>query len=75
MKQKNKRMPRNKTNSINSNKAESNVGNGGKMGSNTKSSCDFKKLLCIEEGLKRNLWREKICMKKKKKKKILCIKS
>lgn len=53
MKQKNKRIPINKTNSINSNKVENNMGNDGKKVSSTKSSCDFKKLLCIGRRLKK----------------------
>lgn len=69
MKQKNKRIPRNKTNSINSNKAENNIGNDGKKGSNTKSSCDFKKLLCIGRRLKKKFMETKnMCEEKKEEK-------
>ena len=69
MKQKNKRIPRNKTNFINSNKAESNVGNDGKKGSNTKSSCDFKKLLCIGRRLKKKFMERKNMYEEKKEEK------
>lgn len=69
MKQKNKRTPRNKTNSINGNKAESNVGNNGKKGSNTKSSCDFKKLLCIGRRLKKKFMESKNMSEERKEEK------
>ena len=69
MKQKNKRRPSDKKNSINSNKAESNVGNDGKKGSNIKSSCDFKKLLCIGRRLKKKFMEIKnMCEEKKEEK-------
>ena len=69
MKQKNKRIPRNKINFINSNKVESNVGNDGKKGSNTKSSCDFKKLLCIGRRLKKKFMERKNMYEEKKEEK------
>ena len=69
MKQKNKRTSRNKTNSINSNKAESNVGNDGKKGSSTKSSCDFKKLLCIGRRLKNKFMESKNTSEERKEEK------
>ena len=69
MKQKNKRIPRNKTNSINSNKAENNMGKDGKKGSNTKSSCDFKKLLCIGRRLKKKFMESKNMSEERKEEK------
>jgi putative membrane protein len=69
MKQKNKRISRNKTNSINSNKVENNMGNDGKKGSNTKSSCDFKKLLCIGRRLKKKFMERKNMYEEKKEEK------
>ena len=69
MKQKNKRRPSDKTNSINSNKAESNMSNDGKKGSNTKSSCDFKKLLCIGRMLKKKFIESKDMSEERKEEK------
>ncbi len=69
MKQKNKRRPSDKTNSINSNKAESNMSNDGKKGSNTKSLCDFKKLLCIGRMLKKKFIESKDMSEERKEEK------
>ena len=60
MKQKNKRIPRNKTNSINSNKAENNMGKDGKKDLIQKAHVILKSYFVSEEGLKRNLWSQKI---------------
>lgn len=69
MKQKNKQISRNKTNFIKSNKAENKVGNDVKKGSSAKSSCDFKKLLCIGRRLKKKFMeRKNMCEEKKEEK-------
>jgi len=69
MKQKNKQISRNKTNFIKSNKAENKVGNDVKKGSSAKSSCDFKKLLCIGRRLKKKFMEIKnMCEEKKEEK-------
>ena len=69
MKQKNKRISRNKTNSIKSNKAENNVGNDVKKGSSAKSSCDFKRLLCIGRRLKKKFMESKNMSEERKEEK------
>ena len=69
MKQKNKQISRNKTNFIKSNKAENKVGNDVKKGSSAKSSCDFKKLLCIGRRLKKKFMERKNMYEEKKEEK------
>ena len=65
----NKQISRNKTNFIKSNKAENKVGNDVKKGSSAKSSCDFKKLLCIGRRLKKKFMEIKnMCEEKKEEK-------